>query len=148
LIYDGCPSHLTDNVIEYLTSHNVSIKMLPPYTSHLLHPLDVLMFAPFKNLHANFKDMSDDQVVNFIYSLLYKFQKTFDFHSIVKSFEKVGIVHRSEGKQSERKSYFKVDVTKISKENHKKMDNVLKDLTSEHFNKAISITLPSSKVCE
>ena len=70
MIYDGCPSHVTDNVIEYLTSHNVSIKMLPPYTSHLLQPLDVLLFAPFKNLHANFKDMSDDQVVNFIYSLL------------------------------------------------------------------------------
>ena len=53
------------------------------------------------------------------------------------------MVHRSGGNQFER-SYFKVDVTKISEENHIIMENVLKDLTPEHFNNFISLTLPTT----
>ena len=147
LIYDGCSSHVTNNVLQLASNHNVTIKLLPPFTSHLLQPLDVFLFAPFKNTRVLLKDISMDKAVNFIHTLFNKFQRTFTSYNIVQSFEKVGIVHRSEGNQHERKSYFKVDVTKISEENHNTMGNILKDLTPEYFNKNITVTLPTANVC-
>ena len=48
LIMDGHNSHMTANFIAYCMKHAINLLILPPHTSHLLQPLDVSVFAPFK----------------------------------------------------------------------------------------------------
>ena len=48
--------------------------------------------------------------------------KTFTPSIAVKSFKKVGIYHRTVQKKRERKSYFVIDTTKTSDENHQKWE--------------------------
>ena len=75
--------------------------------------------------------------------MLNKYQKSFTSSLIVKSFEKVGIYHRSEGKNNERRSYFKVDTSKIEQINHTRMNNVLKDLKCVYQNDVVKLDLDS-----
>ena len=49
LMYDGHATHITASVIEKAREAGVILFVLPPHTSHLLQPLDVCVFGPFKN---------------------------------------------------------------------------------------------------
>ena len=49
LMYDGHATHITASVIEKAREAGVILFVLPPHTSHLLQPLDVGVFGPFKN---------------------------------------------------------------------------------------------------
>lgn len=49
LIYDGHSTHVQIAVIEKALQHNITILKLPPHTSHILQPLDLAVFKPFKD---------------------------------------------------------------------------------------------------
>lgn len=51
LILDGHTSHISTSLIEWAKSHNIILFVLPAHTSHLLQPLDVGVFGPFKKYY-------------------------------------------------------------------------------------------------
>jgi hypothetical protein len=50
---DGHGSHITANVIAHCIEHAIDLLILPPYTSHVLQPLDVSVFSPLKRALAS-----------------------------------------------------------------------------------------------
>lgn len=48
LIMDNHPSHLDYQVITFAKENGIIILTLPPHCSHVLQPLDVTVFGPFK----------------------------------------------------------------------------------------------------
>ena len=48
LVLDGYGSQVTINVIEYARSNEILLLCLPSHTFHILQPLDVGVFKPFK----------------------------------------------------------------------------------------------------
>jgi hypothetical protein len=56
LLLDGHGSHTTLNFIEYCDSHDIIPFLLPPHSTHLLQPLDLAVFSPFKHHHAEAVD--------------------------------------------------------------------------------------------
>jgi hypothetical protein len=48
LLCDNCSSHLDDEIMRFLASHNVKLLTFPPHTSNLFQPLDLVTFAVFK----------------------------------------------------------------------------------------------------
>ena len=129
--------------MDEMGKNKVKVLILPPHSSHVLQPLDVVLFAPLKNTHVELEDISSDEEVNVANVMLNKYQKSFTSSLIVKSFEKVCIYHRSEGKNNERRSYFMVDTSKIDENNHIRMSNVLKDLKCIHQNDVVKLDLDS-----
>jgi hypothetical protein len=51
LVFDGHGSHLTDEFTYYCWEHNIIPFRLPAYSTHLLQPLDIDVFQPFKHWH-------------------------------------------------------------------------------------------------
>ena len=52
LLLDGFGSHCTKQFIEYCDNNKIVVFCLPPHSSHLLQPLDVVVFQPYKHYHA------------------------------------------------------------------------------------------------
>jgi hypothetical protein len=48
LIYDGHSSHKSPETIKWAREHGIILFVLPAHSSHLLQPLDVAIFGPFK----------------------------------------------------------------------------------------------------
>ena len=48
LLLDGHTSHTSRSIIEWARSHHIIFQVLPAHTSHVLQPLDVSVFRPFK----------------------------------------------------------------------------------------------------
>jgi len=48
LLLDGHSSHTSRSIIEWAKSHHIILQVLPAHTSHVLQPLDVSVFGPFK----------------------------------------------------------------------------------------------------
>ena len=48
LLYDGHSTHITVNIINKATDNGVHLFVLPAHTSHILQPLDVSPFRPFR----------------------------------------------------------------------------------------------------
>jgi len=48
LLFDGHSSHTSTDLIEWAISKNIILFVLPAHTSHILQPLDVAIFGPFK----------------------------------------------------------------------------------------------------
>lgn len=48
LIFDGHHSHLTDELFDLGTVHNIDFYLLPAHTTHKLQPLDVGCFGPMQ----------------------------------------------------------------------------------------------------
>ena len=44
--------HTTKQFMDYCDQHKILVPCLPPHSSHLLQPLDVIVFQPFKYYHA------------------------------------------------------------------------------------------------
>jgi hypothetical protein len=57
LILDGHGSHHTIEFIQYCDEHNIIPFGLPPNLTHLLQPLDVVVFQPLKHYHAKALDV-------------------------------------------------------------------------------------------
>ena len=51
VLYDGHSTHVNLSVIDWAIQHNIVIFVLPPHTSHVLQPLDVSCFGPFKSIY-------------------------------------------------------------------------------------------------
>ena len=51
LLYDGHASHISPTLINWARENNIILFVLPPHTSHLLQPLDVGVFGPFKHYY-------------------------------------------------------------------------------------------------
>ena len=56
LLMDGHTSHLTYEFISYCESHNIIPFCLPPHSTDKLHPLDLVVFLPYKHWHAEAVD--------------------------------------------------------------------------------------------
>ena len=56
LILDGHESHCTKEFLDYCHEHLIIVLALPPHTTHLLQPLDVGVFQPYKHWHAKAVD--------------------------------------------------------------------------------------------
>ena len=51
LLYDGHSSHISTSFIDWAKDKNLILFVLPPNTSHLLQPLDVGIYGPFKSYY-------------------------------------------------------------------------------------------------
>ena len=51
LLYDGHASHVSASLIDWAKDNRIVLFVLPPHTSHLLQPLDVAVFGPFKTFY-------------------------------------------------------------------------------------------------
>ncbi len=58
LLCDEYGSHLTREILEFCAQQKIHIFPLPPHTSHILQPLDVILFQPFKHFHAKAVDQA------------------------------------------------------------------------------------------
>lgn len=114
LIFDGHASHVTYDLAVLASDHNVTILKLPPHSTHLLQPLDVAVFKPFK-------DKWDKELVKWqrenprkrlpkkdFVSMLNKIYYSLDSEIIVNGFKKTGIHDRelfaTEGSSVNRKA--------------------------------------------
>lgn len=52
LLLSGHGSHLTYDFIEYADANDIVIFVFPPHSTHLLQPLNVNVFGPYKHFHA------------------------------------------------------------------------------------------------
>src|SRR5436853_5461118 len=68
LICDGHDSHVTADFIAYCINNNILLLILPPYTSHLLQPLDVGIFGALKTAMSH-------QVNHFIWTRINRLSK-------------------------------------------------------------------------
>jgi hypothetical protein len=57
LILDGHGSHHTREFIQYCDDHNIIAFGMPPNLTHLLQPLDVVVFQPLKHYHSKALDI-------------------------------------------------------------------------------------------
>lgn len=48
IIYDGHSTHISLKIVAAAIENNITILKLPPHSSHLLQPLDLSVFRPFK----------------------------------------------------------------------------------------------------
>ena len=51
LLFDGLKSHRTDHFVNYCWENHIVPIELPPHATHLMQPLDVVAFQPFKHHH-------------------------------------------------------------------------------------------------
>ena len=51
ILFDGHALHCSSTLIDWAQTHNLILFVLPAHTSHLLQPLDVSIFGPFKNFY-------------------------------------------------------------------------------------------------
>jgi hypothetical protein len=97
LILDGHGSHHTIEFIQYCDNHDIIPFGLPPHLTHLLQPLDVVVFQPLKHYHAKELDiMVRDGIFNItkleFLSIIETVRKqAFKRNTILSSFRKTGI---------------------------------------------------------
>ncbi|KAJ6439193.1 hypothetical protein O9K51_08605 [Purpureocillium lavendulum] len=97
LIVDGHGSHHTKEFIEYCDKHGIIPFGLPPNLTHLLQPLDVVVFQPLKHYHAKALDlMARDGLVNitkieFLSCIQDVRKEAFKESTIRSAFKKTGI---------------------------------------------------------
>ncbi|KAM4067391.1 DDE superfamily endonuclease [Hirsutella rhossiliensis] len=97
LILDRHGSHHTKEFIEYCDAHGIIPFGLPPNLTHLLQPLDVVVFQPLKHYHAKALDlMVRDGLVNitkveFLGCIQEVRKKAFRASTIRSAFKKTGI---------------------------------------------------------
>ena len=98
VLYDGHSSHVGLDLIETARADNVHLFVLPPHSSHILQPLDVSVFGPFKKtlsaLFQNFihKNPSLSIVLEDLPFFISKaFQSAMTVPVIMAGFRKTGI---------------------------------------------------------
>ncbi|KJZ70664.1 hypothetical protein HIM_09937 [Hirsutella minnesotensis 3608] len=98
LILDGFGAHHTYPFIEYCRRNGIVLFSLPPHLTHLLQPLDVVVFQPLKHYHAKAVDLAvrdgctDITKVEFLDFIQDVRKKTFRHRTILSAFRKTGIV--------------------------------------------------------
>ena len=98
LLCDGYKSHLTREILAFCVLKNIHIFALPPHTSHILQPLDVVLFQPYKHFHAKAVDHATRTgcgsftKLEFLAAIQGIRNTTFKRNSILSSFRECGIV--------------------------------------------------------
>ena len=98
LLCDGCGRYITREILEFCEQQLIHMFVLPPHTSHILQPLDVMLFQPLKHFHAKAVDKatrtgcSDFNKLEFLAAIHGIRQQTFKKNSILSSFRECGIV--------------------------------------------------------
>ncbi len=97
LFFDGYESHCTLEFLETCKANKIVLFCLPPQTSHLLQPLDVVVFQPYKHYHGQAIDAaprtgcSDFNKVEFLYAISSIRQQTFKNTTICSSFRRIAL---------------------------------------------------------
>jgi DDE superfamily endonuclease len=98
LLCDGYKSHLTREILEFCEHQQIHIFALPPHTSHILQPLNVVLFQPFKHFHAKAVDnvtrtgCSHFDKLEFLATITSIRKETFKRNSILSAFRECGLV--------------------------------------------------------
>jgi hypothetical protein len=98
LIFDGFGSHLLINFIQYCWDNHIIPLVLPPHTTHLMQPLDVVIFQPYKHYHSEALDRAirigfdDFTMQDFLQELNGIRQQTFKISTVKSSFRATGLV--------------------------------------------------------
>jgi len=98
LLCDGYGSHITREILEFCEKKLIHMFCLPPHTSHILQPLDVVLFQPYKHYHAKAIDYAsrtgcgDFNKLEFLAAIGSIRQQTFKRNSILSSFRECGLV--------------------------------------------------------
>ena len=97
LIFDGHGSHLTYKFITYCWDNKIIPFGLPSHTSHILQPLDVVIFQPLKHYHKQQVEVAtrlgcdDFNKVEFLNAIQLIRRKTFTETTIKASFREAGL---------------------------------------------------------
>ena len=97
LILDGHGSHHTKEFIQYCDDHQIIPFGLPSHLTHLLQPLDVVVFQPLKHYHAKALDlMVRDGLTNitkleFLACIQGVRKQAFKRSTVISAFKKTGI---------------------------------------------------------
>jgi hypothetical protein len=98
LLLDGFGSHCTKEFLDFCDVHRIVVFCLPPHTSHLLQPLDVVVFQPYKHYHAEAVETatrsgcSEFDKVEFLDKIDSIRQQTFKKSTIISSFRATGLI--------------------------------------------------------
>lgn len=98
LLLDGHGSHCTREFISYCDEKKIIPFCFPPHTTHLLQPLDVVVFQPLKHYHAEAIDhatrtgCSDFNKVEFLSAITSIRDQAFKPATILSSFRKTGLI--------------------------------------------------------
>lgn len=98
LLLDGYGSHCTYEFLEYCDQHRIIVFCLPLHATHLLQPLDVVLFQPYKHWHKEVVDQAtwtgckDFNKIEFLYSLASIWHQTFKAASIKSAFQETGLI--------------------------------------------------------
>ena len=98
LIMDGAESHIYSEFVRVCYSKNILSFHLPPHTTHLLQPLDVVCFQPLKHYHAEAIDAAvrsrdaEFSKVEFLARITTIRKQAFKKNTILSSFRKTGLI--------------------------------------------------------
>ena len=98
LLLDGHGSHCTREFISFCDEKLIIPFCLPPHTTHLLQPLDVVVFQPLKHFHAEAIDQatrsgcSDFNKIEFLSAITSIRSQAFKPTTIISSFRKTGLL--------------------------------------------------------
>ena len=94
----GYGSHCTKEFIDFCDDHKIIPLCLPPHTTHLLQPLDVVVFQPYKHYHAEAIDeatrtgCTDFSKLEFLSAITAIRKKTFKYTTILSAFRQTGLI--------------------------------------------------------
>ena len=98
LLLDGHTTHLTIEVWEYCKEENIILFTTPPHLTHLVQPLDVGVFGPWKK---NYRDAIDQSYqtgctnfdkLEFLDSIYAVRKRTFKASNVVHAWKKAGLL--------------------------------------------------------
>jgi len=97
LILDGHGSHHTREFIQFCDEHKIIPFGLPPNLTHLLQPLDVVVFQPYKHYYSQSIEimvrdgLPDISKIEFLSSITEVRKQTFKTSTILSAFKETGI---------------------------------------------------------
>jgi len=98
LLLDGFGSHCTKEFIDFCDAHKIVAFCLPPHTSHLLLPSDVVVFQPYKHYHSEAVEAAtrtgcgDFDKVEFLDKIHSIRQQTFKTSTVCSAFRATGLI--------------------------------------------------------
>jgi hypothetical protein len=98
LLMDGYGSHCTQEFIQFCDDNSIIPFGFPPHSTHLLQPLDVVVFQPLKHYHAEALDIivrdgcANITKIEFLSVIQEVRRKAFKEETILSAFRKSGLV--------------------------------------------------------
>ncbi len=98
LTFNGYRSHMTLPVLDLFAKNNIIVYCLPAYTSVKLQPLDLVVFASFKNslsenIYSTVKPNEEDTITTYEYCDFMRraYHSSFTRQNVVSSFRRAGL---------------------------------------------------------